>query len=141
MTIEYKLADGDLPKRNLGAAMLSGLAGHCPACGTGRLFSGYIQVRPTCEDCGEDLSPQRADDLPAYLTILVTGHIVVPLMYMVEKAYHPEYWVHLVLWLPMVLILSLGLLRPLKGAVVGLQWANYMHGFDPRHTDEDEFEP
>ncbi len=75
---------------------------------------------------------QRADDAPAYFVILIVGHIVVPLALVVEVAYAPPYWLHAVLWLPLTLGLAIGLLQPVKGAIVGWQWANYMHGFDPR---------
>jgi uncharacterized protein (DUF983 family) len=114
--------------------MLRGARGQCPACGVGRLFRGYVTVAPACSVCGTDFSPQRADDLPAYLTIVAVGHVIVAGMLTVEQRWHPELWVHLSLWLPLTVILAVGLLRPIKGAVVGLQWALKMHGFgvEPR---------
>ncbi len=126
----------DLPKRNVGLAMRRGAMGCCPNCGKGKIFHGYTAVNAECPACGEVLSHQRADDFPPYLTMFITGHIVVPAMVLVERAYHPEIWVHMALWLPLTILLSLGLLRPLKGAIIGLQWALYMHGFDPRRGED-----
>jgi len=125
-----------LPKRDVGNAMLRGLAGHCPKCGAGAIFHGFTSVNDACPACGEVLSHQRADDFPPYITMFITGHVVVAAMLLVERAYHPELWVHLAIWLPLVLIMSLGLLRPVKGAIIGLQWAMYMHGFNPYHGED-----
>jgi len=106
-----------------------GLVGRCPACGKGRLFRRFMKVADRCRACGEDLSHQRADDFPAYLVIVVVGHIVVPLTLYVETVYAPAYWLHALLWLPLVLVLSVGLLQPVKGAIVAMQWQMGMHGF------------
>lgn len=146
MTVSYAdtLPDPAVPtpRRDAMRAIRRGFLGRCPHCGTGRLFRGYVKVVDACEDCGEDLHHQRADDFPPYLTIFIVGHIVVPAMYLVERSWRPELWVHAALWLPLTLILSLALLRPLKGATVGLQWAFYMHGFDPNdRSDEPIPEP
>ncbi len=73
----------------------------------------------------------RADDAPAYFVILILGHTVVPLALALEIARTPPYWVHFALWLPLTLGLALGLLQPVKGSIVGWQWANRMHGFGP----------
>lgn len=70
--------------------------------------------------------------MPAYIVITIVGHIVVPLTFAVETAYRPDYLIHLALWVPLTLGLSLALLQPVKGAIVGLQWALRMHGFDTR---------
>ncbi|MDI4666599.1 DUF983 domain-containing protein [Xanthobacter autotrophicus] len=121
-------------------ALLRGARGLCPACGAGRLFSSYLKVAPYCPGCDEELYHHRADDAPPYATILLVGHIVVPLMVLVEEMYRPEVWVHLTLWLPLTLALCLGLLPPLKGMLVNLQWALRMHGFDP-HSAEREAPP
>lgn len=109
--------------------MWRGFLCRCPACGIGPLFSGYVTVRSACPVCATDFTPQRADDLPAYLTIVAVGHIVVSGMLTVEQKWHPEMWVHLSLWLPLTIGAAIGLLRPIKGAVIGLQWAARMHGF------------
>lgn len=101
----------------------------CPNCGKGRLFRAFLKVSDACSVCGEDLHHHRADDAPAYFVIMIVGHIVVPLALWVETDFMPSYWVHLALWLPLTLGLTLGLLQPIKGAIVGWQWANEMHGF------------
>lgn len=119
------------PERNLWSALWRGARCRCPNCGEGRLFSSYLKVAPTCARCGEALHHHRADDAPPYLTIMVVGHIVVPLLMWVELRYEPVLWIHFALWLPLTLGLCLALLPPIKGMVVGLQWALRMHGFDP----------
>jgi uncharacterized protein (DUF983 family) len=111
--------------------------GRCPSCGKGRLFRAFLKVADRCEVCGEDFSHQRADDAPAYFVILIVGHLVVPLALEVEILFAPPYWVHVALWLPRIFGLALGLLQPVKGAIVGLQWAQYMHGFNPRTASAD----
>ena len=118
------------PKRNLKQAMLNGLRGRCPSCGEGKLFRAYLKTQVSCSVCGEDFHHHRADDLPAYLVIVIVGHIVVPLVLAVEQSFRPSYLLHLAVWLPLTLGMSLALLQPVKGAIVGLQWAFRMHGFD-----------
>ncbi|WP_188576686.1 DUF983 domain-containing protein [Azorhizobium oxalatiphilum] len=125
-------------ERDLAPAMRRGARGRCPHCGEGALFTRYLKVADHCPACGEALYHHRADDAPPYVTILLVGHIVVPLLVMVEESYRPEVWVHIALWMPLALILSLSLLPITKGALIGLQWALRMHGFDPRSP---EYEP
>jgi uncharacterized protein (DUF983 family) len=125
-----------LPARNGFEAMGRGLRGRCPHCGEGRLFRAFLKVVDHCDVCGEALHHHRADDAPAYFVILIVGHIVVPLALAVEVAFEPPYLVHLALWLPLTVGLALGLLQPIKGAIVGWQWAHYMHGFDPHAVPE-----
>lgn len=108
------------PMPPLGVALLRGLQCRCPACGNTRLFCGYLTVVDACSDCGAPLGSARADDAPPYFTIFIVGHIVVGLMFMVERAYEPPLWVHAALWVPLTIVLSLALLRPIKGATVGL---------------------
>lgn len=117
-------------KRAVWPAMRRGLAGKCPNCGTGKLFHKYLKVNDNCSHCNEELFHQRADDAPPYFTIFIVGHIVVAAMLIVEKMYHPEIWIHMALWVPLTIVLSFWILQPLKGATIGLQWANRMHGFD-----------
>jgi uncharacterized protein (DUF983 family) len=102
----------------------------CPNCGRGHLFGRFLKVADHCETCGEDFTPQRADDFPAYLVIIVVGHIVVPALLAVEIAYAPPIWLQLLIWLPVTLFSSLALLQPTKGAIVALQWQTGMHGFE-----------
>ena len=109
--------------------LLRGLRGRCPACGEGRLFRAFTKVVDRCPQCGEALYHHRADDFPAYLTIFLVGHLVVPIAMYVEIAYQPSYWLHTILWAPLVILLSIGLLQPIKGMIVALQWHMGMHGF------------
>jgi uncharacterized protein (DUF983 family) len=106
-----------------------GLAGRCPSCGEGRMFRSFLKVADHCDVCGEALFHHRADDFPAYLTIVVVGHVIVPLTMYVEIAYAPSYWLHAAIWLPLVVLSSLATLRLLKGLVVAMQWNLGMHGF------------
>ncbi len=110
-------------------AMGRGFKGRCPRCGSGKLFYGFTKTVETCGSCGEEIHHHRADDLPAYLTIFVVGHIVVGGFMTFEALTDWPGWLHLSIWVPLTLILALALLQPIKGAVVGLQWANRMHGF------------
>jgi uncharacterized protein (DUF983 family) len=87
-------------------------------------------VADRCDHCGEELFHQRADDFPAYLVMVVVGHLVVPAILAVETAYAPPVWLQLSVWLPVTLFASLALLQPTKGAIVGLQWQIGMHGFE-----------
>ena len=108
----------------------NGLRGRCPNCGTGHIFGKFLKVQDQCEVCGEELHHQRADDFPAYLVIVLVGHLVVPLILHVEMTYEPAYWIHAVLWLPLTLALTLLLIQPIKGLVIALQWRAGMHGFE-----------
>jgi uncharacterized protein (DUF983 family) len=114
---------------SLTSAMWRGFRSKCPNCGTGKLFGRFLKVVDDCLVCGEDFTPQRADDLPAYLVIVVVGHTIVPAVLMVEAYYAPPAWLQLLIWLPATLISALALLQPIKGAIVGLQWQLGMQGF------------
>ncbi len=127
-----------LPPRSAWTAIRRGFLCRCPACGKGKLFRRYLKPVDACEACGEDLSHQRADDAPPYFTIFIVGHIVVPLLLYVEIHYKPDVYLQLLFWLPFTLFLSLLLLQPVKGAVIGWQWAFYMHGFDPNGADDED---
>ena len=116
-------------ERSTSQSMLRSAKLTCPACGRGALYSSYLKVVDACPHCGEALHHQRADDLPAYFTMFITGHIVVALVMIVEGYFAPELWVHALIWPPLVLALSLFLLPRIKGAAIGLQWAQGMHGF------------
>lgn len=118
-----------LAPRDTWQAMGRGLAGKCPACGEGHMYRAYLKVADTCDRCGEELHHQRADDAPAYFTISIVGHIVVAGALILERAMAPATWVHMAIWLPLTLILSLALLPAVKGSLVGLQWSKRMHGF------------
>jgi uncharacterized protein (DUF983 family) len=122
--------------RKVWTAIGKGLRHRCPNCGEGQLFSSYLKVNRECPNCGEALHHHRADDLPAYLSIVIVGHIVIGLLLHLEMSYQGiGPWIYLAILLPLTLVLTFGILSPIKGAVVGLQWANRMHGFDPRQRD------
>lgn len=116
-------------QRSLMQAMGRGFMGKCPHCGQGRLFGKFLKVADSCDVCGEEYHHHRADDLPAYLVILVVGHIVVGAFMGMETMFVLTTWQHLAIWVPITLVMTIGLLQPTKGAVVGLQWALRMHGF------------
>ena len=122
-------------KRDVWRALKRGFRGRCPRCGEGKLFRSFLKVNEQCPVCGQDLTHHRADDLPAYLVIIIVGHIVVPLALMIETNYAPDVALQLAIYLPVTLVASLLLLQPVKGAVVGLQWALRMHGFDERNPE------
>lgn len=115
--------------RPLGQSIMSGLKCKCPSCGQGKLFRKYIKPVDACAVCGEDYSPQRADDLPAYLVVVIVGHLMVGGFLATELTMQVPGWVHLAIWTPFTVLASLLLLQPVKGAVIGLQWALRMHGF------------
>jgi uncharacterized protein (DUF983 family) len=112
-----------------GHALWRGFTMCCPNCGRGKLFGRYLKVVDRCAVCGEDYSSQRADDFPAYLVIIVVGHVVVPAMLLVEELFAPAIWLQYMIWLPLTVFGALALLQPVKGAVVALQWHLGMHGF------------
>lgn len=122
-------------KRDVWQAIRRGFQGRCPRCGEGKVFRAFLKVADSCTVCGQDFSGHRADDLPAYLVIVIVGHLVVPLALFIETDYAPPVALQLAIYLPITLIASLALLQPVKGAVVGLQWAFRMHGFDPNNKD------
>lgn len=119
----------DTADRPLKPAILLGLKNRCPACGKGKLFTRFLKATPSCSSCGADMTLHAADDLPPYLSILVTGHIVVPLMLEAETSLQPSMLFHMITWPLVTLVLSIAFIQPLKGGVIGLQWAYRMHGF------------
>ena len=116
-------------QRPLWPSLRRGFRRKCPNCGAGPMMKSYLQVRDTCTVCREDLSHQRADDGPAYLTILVVGHILAPIMHVGYTRFRPEPLVFATILTVGAVGLSLYLLPRLKGAIVAFQWARLMHGF------------
>jgi uncharacterized protein (DUF983 family) len=102
----------------------TGMRGRCPRCGEGRIFAGFLSLAPSCMACGLDLSFADSADGPAVFVILAVGFLIAGAALIVEIAYSPPIWVHVIVWGPLVLILCLGLLRPLKGVMVALQYSN-----------------
>ncbi|AXK81864.1 DUF983 domain-containing protein [Pseudolabrys taiwanensis] len=118
------------PPKGAGEAMWRGFLGKCPACGEGKMFRKYLKVADNCPNCGEELYHHRADDFPAYLVIVIVGHILVPIVLAVETDLAPPIWLSMTLWPAIALISTLALLQPTKGAVVAIQWFAGMHGFE-----------
>ena len=137
--IESAAAGAAEEPRNTWLAMARGRRSRCPACGEGALFASYLKVTDRCSACGTELHHQRADDAPPYFTMVIVGHVVVGGVLALERAYAAAWIVHMLLWIPLTLGLSLWLLPQVKGALVGLQWALRMHGFgrgpDPGQPD------
>lgn len=103
----------------------------CPRCGEGRLYIGLLTVREHCEVCGLDLSGQDAGDGPAVFVILFLGFIVVGLAALVEVAFAPPIWVHLMLWTPLILGGAVAMLRPFKAGLIALQYRHHLLGQPP----------
>ncbi|MEJ1157762.1 DUF983 domain-containing protein [Prosthecomicrobium sp. N25] len=102
----------------------AGIACRCPRCGRGKLYAGYLDVAPACTECGLDYRFIDSGDGPAVFVILIVGFVVVAAALVTEVKYHPPIWLHMAIWLPLILVLSLGLLRPLKATLIALQYAN-----------------
>lgn len=119
----------DFGPRPMWRSMLRGFAGKCPQCGDGSIFDGFLKVAANCPSCGEDLHHHRADDLPAYLNIFVVGHVVIGFMMIVMTWKLMGMWTTTIVTMLLCVIAAFALMRPLKGMVVGLQWALRMHGF------------
>lgn len=115
--------------RDTWRAVKRGLLGRCPHCGEGKLFRAYLKPVDACSECGEEMIHHRADDFPAYLAIFIVGHIVVAGFMATDSWLILESWQHLLIWIPVTIVMTLAMLQPLKGGVIGLQWALRMHGF------------
>lgn len=121
----------DRADRPLAPALLNGFRRRCPRCGRGAAFDGFLRVRDECADCGQALHHHRADDAPAWATMLVVGHLMIPLIMLARGATWPVE-AHMIVWPLVSLGLCLVLLPRVKGAIVAYQWALRMHGFDER---------
>ena len=119
----------EIEERPVKPAMLRGWRRRCPNCGAGPMFRGYLKVREACPVCGQELHHHRADDGPAYLTILIVGHLLAPALMFTFVKFRPEPMVMITGFTIGTVALSLFLLPRLKDALVSLQWANRMHGF------------
>jgi uncharacterized protein (DUF983 family) len=116
------------PGRRQGA-LAPGLRCRCPACGEGPLFDGFLQVRSVCQACGADLSGQDSGDGAVAFIVLIVGAVVVGLALVVEVRYGPPVWLHLLLWLPLTLILTLALMRPFKSLLIAVQYKHRRDDF------------
>ena len=106
----------------LSGAIVAGLSCACPRCRRGKLFQGFLALPPRCEICGLDYSFADSGDGPAVFIMLIAGFIVVFAALITEVVYQPPMWVHAALWLPLILIVTLGPLRPMKGLLIALQY-------------------
>jgi uncharacterized protein (DUF983 family) len=106
----------------LWTALKRGLHRRCPRCGRGSVIRGYLTMREACSHCGLELEPYRADDVPAYFTVLIVGHLVVPGLLLVEQLLHPPEWAQMAIWLPFTLLATLAFLPFIKGAVIAAIW-------------------
>ncbi|OCX64559.1 hypothetical protein BFP70_11020 [Thioclava sp. SK-1] len=129
--------DDVIEPRDTWRAIRRGLCLRCPNCGSGKLLYKYLSVHNRCPQCQEDFHHHRADDGPAYLTILIVGHILAPLMLAIFVAYRPSPWTMIALFGSSSVVLSLALLPMMKGAIISVQWAARMHGFGADRTDHD----
>ena len=118
--IDSAAAEPSADKRPVWRSLGLGLSGLCPHCGSGALFSSYLEV----------VYHHRADEAPPYFTMFLIGHVVLPLALIAEHLWHPTILVHLSLWVPLAIIMTVMILPKVKGAVVALQWALRMHGFE-----------
>lgn len=119
-------SSGDRP---VGPAVGHGLRGRCPACGEGWMFARFLKPAPACPTCGLTLDGHQADDFPAYIVILLLGHILVPLMIEVNAALAiPLGWQALI-WPALAILLAVAMIQPVKGAVIAVQWSRRMAGF------------
>jgi uncharacterized protein (DUF983 family) len=114
---------------------VTGLMCRCPRCGRGRVFQGFLMLRPRCELCGLDYSFVDSGDGPAVLIMFFAGFVVVGAALAVEIAYEPPFWVHAALWIPLILFTTIGPLRPMKGLLIALQY--YHKAAEGRLTDKD----
>jgi uncharacterized protein (DUF983 family) len=110
------------PIDSLSGSILAGLACVCPRCGKGKMFQGFLTLRPRCEVCGLDYGFADSGDGPAVFVMFLAGFIVVGAALVTEVVYKPPFWVHAVLWLPLILVVTLGPLRPMKGLMIALQY-------------------
>ena len=125
-------------QRNLLSAVQKGWRRKCPSCGRGQLMDGYLKIRHSCSNCGAQLHHHRADDGPAYLTILLVGHIIMPLLHYTFVKWRPDPYTMLAIFGVGCIVLSLYLLPRLKGVVVAFQWARHMHGFSTEQQTNSE---
>ena len=124
-----------LEARSVPQSMWRGALCRCPHCGQGKMFRAYLKTVEQCKVCGEELSHHRADDFPPYIAITIVGHIIIFLMLHLDMTYHVQPITYVVTMVPLAIVLPLIMLPSIKGAIVGLQWANRMYAFGPGKRD------
>ena len=124
-----------LADRPMGPALRNGWSQKCPKCGAGKLFSSYLVVRDDCDFCGQEFSHHRADDAPSWLTIIIVGHLIAPVLLATYKFFDLPSWAHMIIWPSLAMVGIILLLPRVKGAVIAFQWSKRMHGFDDQPLD------
>lgn len=124
MPLTKPSAEAVEPPRSWALGLRRGAACKCPNCGAAPVFAGFLRVRETCAACGHALGSYRADDAPPYFTIFIVGHVIVAAMLVFERMVPMPMWAQAALWMPATLALTFALMRPVKGAVLGVMWAN-----------------
>ena len=119
MPVELRLEQP--PARPRWRSIRRGFRMRCPGCGQGRLYRSYVKTHDRCPACGEELFHHRADDAPAYFTVLIVGHLVITGVLTAERTLAPPIWMQMAVWLPMVLALALTFLPRIKGMLIGFQ--------------------
>lgn len=137
-TIRY--GDAETVERPLGRSIMRGLLNRCPACGSGKLFGKFLKPVDNCAACGEAMYHHRSDDLPPYLVILVLGHVVIGGYMLTDMVYPLPMWLTLTIWTPVTILTALLTIQPIKGGVIGLQWALRMHGFGGHGDDPEDYD-
>ena len=135
LVIDQQASSGT-SERHWKLAMARGALSRCPSCAKGGLYDRYLKVVDRCPACGEELHHHRADDAPPYFTMTIIGHVVVPLVLVVERLWAPPLAFHFLVWTAVTLALAFALMPAVKGAIVGLQWALRMHGFESAAQDQ-----
>lgn len=120
-------------KNNLFTPIKNGFLGKCPKCAATKLFCKFLTTNKKCKNCQLVFSHHRADDFPPYIVLFIVGHIVVAGALHTEVHFEISLFMHFLLWIPLAVLLSIVLLQPIKGAVIGWQYALKMHGFSHEH--------
>ena len=118
-------------------AIMRGIGGKCPRCGQARLFNSFLKPVSECPACAQDWTFQRADDFPAYLSILLTGHLMAPLLILIARTESMPLWAQIGSAVGLAACLMLATLQPAKGAIIAIQWWFGMHGFGRERSSED----
>ena len=129
MPQQIEIFGDDQPeKRSWFRAMARGMGGKCPSCGRGALFGGYVRTNDICPECGLKIASHQADDAPPYVTIMIVGHLAIPLVLAAKQLFDPPMWLQFAVWLPVITLAAAACLPAAKGGLIGIQWANRMHG-------------
>lgn len=130
--------DDEGEQRRTWPAIRKGMAKHCPRCGKGHLLVGYTKVADQCEVCGQSFMGHRADDAPPYITMLIVGHVLIVPIVEMKRHLDPSVGLQLLLWMTLATVMTLVLLPIAKGGLIGLQWAQRMHGFGSSEEEDPE---